>query len=127
MQSKLLQLHPKLSKIWLFLVAAVFFVALTSFISYHSYLLLLFIIIYALTFYKFQTGYCIKIASDTRQITLIHKNKNHVAQLVNCYQITFLLTCITLHYNNKTVTRPIFIDSLSLNQYKCLRMFLQWN
>ena len=70
--------------------------------------------------------YQLDIDTANSQFTLYKNNKPYEVVLINCCQITFLLTMITLKYNNSKITLPVYLDSVPINEYKNLRMFLQW-
>ena len=127
MQSKLINIAPKASKLaflWLFFVSS-----MVISISYYcnSYLGFLFLLIYFPARMLRLTNYELEIDTIKDELILHHRNQLYSAQLIRCRQITFLLTLITIGYAKKVITLPIYIDSIPLNQYKDLRMFLQWN
>ncbi|MDQ5921510.1 MAG: hypothetical protein QG673_1568 [Pseudomonadota bacterium] len=128
-QSTLIALNPKLSKLWIGLVFFIFVTGIVMAVRWHNYLCLLFILIYAGVFIVYQTNYKIHIYPSANKITVKHHHKHyqHPAQLIKFRHLGFLLTIITLYYNKQTISHLIFIDSVSLTQYKKLRMFLAWS
>lgn len=127
MQSKSLHLTPKLSKLWFAMVLMMTLTAIATITYFNNYLGILFILIYTITDLYCLKNYTIDITTSSNKIILWRHNNPYPAKLINCYQITCILTLVTLQYAKQTVTFPIFIDSLSLTQYKQLRMFIQWS
>lgn len=127
MRTKIIILRPKISLVWLGLTVSSVVLSVVMLILLQSYLMILFMSIYSITFILCQIKYQIDIYPNENKIIIYKNNKHYTAQLVGCCQLSFLLTLITLKYNNRAITFFIFIDSVSLVQYKKLRMFLQWN
>ncbi len=126
MQTKLINIKPHLSKIWLVATLLISLVIISISIFFASYLGLIFIALYFLAF-SLRTQYKLDIDTENSKFTLYKNNKSYEALLINCRQITFLLTMINLEYNNSKITIPIYLDSVPINEYKNLRMFLQWS
>ena len=126
MQTKLINIKPRLSKIWLFATLLISLIIISISIFFSSYLGFIFIALYFLAF-SLRAKYQLEIDTQNSKFTLYKNTKPYEALLINCRQITFLLTMITLQYNNSKITLPIYIDSVPINEYKNLRMFLQWN
>lgn len=126
MQTKLISIKPRLSKIWLatYLLFSLTIIIISIFLS--SYLGIIFVTLYILAF-SFRPKYQFDIDTESSKFTLYKNNKAYDALLINYRQITFLLTIITLSYNNSKITLQIYIDSIPITQYKNLRMYLQWN
>ncbi len=126
MQTKLISIKPRISKIWLFVTLLISLIIASISLFFASYLGIIFIALYFLAF-SLRTQYQIEIDTENSKLTLYKNNKAYEALLISCRQITFLLTMITLKYNNSKITVPIYIDSVPINEYKNLRMYLQWN
>jgi hypothetical protein len=126
MQTKLINIKPRLSKIWLVATLLISLIIISISIFFASYLGFIFITLYFLAF-SLRAKYQLYIDTKNSKFTLYKNNKAYEAILINCHQITFLLTMITLKYSNSKITIPIYLDSVPINEYKNLRMFLQWN
>ena len=126
MQTKLISIKPKLSKIWLATCLLFSLLIISISIYLGSYLGIIFVALYFLAF-SFRAKYRLDIDTENSKFILYKNNKTYEVMLSNCRQITFLLTIITLSYNNTKTTLPIYLDSIPITQYKNLRMFLQWN
>jgi hypothetical protein len=115
----------KISFIWVCISGILMLSALFVAIFYHNFYMLLFITLYVISY----------LWSTKNTQLLNHQSKWFVkkgqyiykAQLIRYRQFTYLLTIITLKYNQQTVTIPIFIDSVNLQYYKSLRRLLQWH
>ncbi len=124
---ELITLRPKISLIWFGLATSGMLLSIVILILLQNYLMLIFMFIYSITFIICQIKYQLEIYPNGNKIRIYKNNRYYTAQLVKCRQLSFLLTLITLKYNDRTITFFIFMDSLSLTKYKNLRMFLQWN
>ena len=127
MQSKLIIVEPSISKIWLSIIGVLIVLSVVCWVYFDTYLLVLFVLVYIPIYFLCQTNYQLQIRTDQKQFAVKRCNKLYDAKLIDCYQVSFLLTFITLEYAHKIVTFPIFIDSIEINEYKNLRVFLQWS
>ena len=78
---------------------------------------------------KPQTFKCFHLDILTQEDKLIFWVKQHpyIANLVSYQQLSFILTLVTIQYNNKTITLPFWIGITPISEYKKLRAYLSWN
>jgi hypothetical protein len=126
MNRKLISIKPGISKIWLSVVLSASIIIIVFSLYFSNYLGMVFIIVYFLALFLRQNCQ-LDIDTSLNTFTLRKNGYTYSAKLINCRQITFLLTIITLQYGKHSINLPIYMDSIKLTEYKNLRMFLQWN
>lgn len=135
MQTKQLSLNLKLSTIWLILIILIVAIGAVD-ILWFSYLgqgffygaIVLLSIICGYSLYRAwdNTNYQLTISTDSKEVILSYTAKQiDTASIISATQYSFFLTSLNLRRDNgKTVTIPIFIDSVELSSYKKLRILL---